>query len=453
MRPNGTTPIRNMAQFLTGPYRVSAIHFEGRGIVTNKAPAGTYRGPGRYESSIACEAILDSAASKLGVDRLEIRRHNLLTQADMPYRLPITTPAEGAENSACDSGDYRQAFERCLLESRWTEKIPLQGRLIDGRWHGLGIGSFIEGGASGPQENARIVVEGDGVVVYAGSSAVGQGLETVLAQIAADSLELPLAKVTVRHGSTTYLDEGWGSYGSRATVMGGCAVQAAAMGLLGQFREAVATRLGVDPRALRIANGIAETREGSNLALWAMTGLASEGKFRNSKPTYSFGTAMAHVAVDPETGLVEVIDYLVVDDVGRIINPLTLHGQVQGAAIQGMGSVFREEIVYDEAGQLCVGSLMDYSVPLAGDYPHVRCISEENYPSPNNPLGAKGAGEGGIIPVGAVVLNAVAAALAPLAVRPRELPLTPLKIWSLIHGKPAAISREGADRDAPARRP
>jgi carbon-monoxide dehydrogenase large subunit len=144
---------------------------------------------------------------------------------------------------------------------------------------------------------------------------------------------------------------------------------------------------------------------------------------------------MAHVAVDPETGTVEVIDYLVVDDVGRIINPLTLHGQVQGAALQGMGSVFREELVYDDAGQLCVGSLMDYSVPLADDYPYIRCISEANYPSPNNPLGAKGAGEGGIIPVGAVILNAVTAALAPLGVRPRELPLTPLRIWTLIHRK------------------
>jgi len=435
MRPNGTTPIRNMAQFLAGPYRISNIRFEGRGIVTNKTPAGTYRGPGRYEGCLACETILDTAAAKLAIDRLEIRRRNLLTQADMPYPLPTVAPDERAESIACDSGDYRQAFERCLIESHWMEKIHMQGRFIDGRWHGLGIGSFIEGGASGPQENARIAIEGGGVVVYAGSSAVGQGLETILAQIAADALEVPLAQVTVRHGSTTYLDKGWGSYGSRATVMGGCAVQAAAAGLLARFRDAAATRLGVAPSALRIANGRAEIEEGANIALCALTGLASDGQFRNAKPTYSFGTAMAHVAVDPETGTVEVIDYLVVDDVGRIINPLTLHGQVQGAALQGMGSVFREELVYDDAGQLCVGSLMDYSVPLADDYPHIRCISEANYPSPNNPLGAKGAGEGGIIPVGAVILNAVTAALAPLGVRPRELPLTPLRIWTLIHRK------------------
>ena len=200
-------------------------------------------------------------------------------------------------------------------------------------------------------------------------------------------------------------------------------------------------RLGGEPTGLRIANGRAESAEGASLALCAMTGLACDGQFRNSKPTYTFGTAVAHVAVDPETGIVEVLDYLVVDDVGRIINPLTLHGQVQGAAIQGMGSVFGEELVYDESGQLCVGSLMDYSVPLADDYPHVRCISEENYPSPNNPLGAKGAGEGGIIPVGAVILNAVAAALAPLGVRPRQLPLTPFRVWTLIRDETEARKR------------
>jgi len=433
LRTNGTTAISNMAQFLSGPYRIPNIHLESRAIVTNKTPAGTYRGPGRYEGCLACETVLDSAAVQLDIDRLAIRRRNLLVEADMPYQLAAIVPSERPENIACDSGDYRHAFERCLVESRWMEKIHLQGQFIDGRWHGLGIGSYIEGGASGPQENARIAIEDGGVIVYAGSSAVGQGLETVLAQIAADALEVPLAHVTVRHGSTNYLEEGWGSYGSRATVMGGCAVQAAAMGLLGRFRDAAATRLGVDPSALRIANGKAETADGASIALTAMTGLASDGHFRNSKPTYSFGTAMAHVAVDPETGVVEVVDYLVVDDVGRIINPLTLHGQVQGAAVQGMGSVFSEELVYDEAGQLCVGSLMDYSLPLADDYPQVHCITEENYPSPNNPLGAKGAGEGGIIPVGGVVLNAVAAALAPLGVRPRQLPLTPFRIWKLIH--------------------
>ena len=146
------------------------------------------------------------------------------------------------------------------------------------------------------------------------------------------------------------------------------------------------------------------------------------------------------MAVDPKTGHVEVVDYVVVDDVGRIINPLTLHGQVMGAAVQGLGSVFSEDLVYDENGQLLVGSLADYIIPVATDYPHVHCVSMEAYPSPTNPLGAKGAGEGGIIPVGGVVANAVAAALGTLGVEPRHLPLSPPRVWALIQEAPGHLS-------------
>ncbi len=433
VRPNGITPARNMVQFLSGPYRIPNIHFEGRGIVTNKTPAGTYRGPGRYEGCFYCEQMLDLSADKLGLDRLEIRRRNLLTDADMPYRLATISPSDGAAETFCDSGDYRSTFERCIIESGWAEKAQLQGRLIDGRYHGLAIGNFIEGGASGPQENARIDVEADGMVsVYAGSSAIGQGTETVLGQIAADALEIPFERITVLHGSTTYLSEGWGSYGSRGTVMGGSAVIDAAQGLIAKFRGAAAIALDVAEKELHIANGVASAPNGRSVKLAQMAGLSCDGSFKNSKATYTFGAAMAHVAVDPKTGHVAVIDYLAVDDVGRIINPLTLHGQVTGAAVQGLGSVFSEELVYDESGQILVGSLADYLVPLATDYPTIRCVSLENYPSPNNPLGAKGAGEGGIIPVGGVVLSAVTAALQSLGVRPRELPISPPKLWALI---------------------
>jgi carbon-monoxide dehydrogenase large subunit len=160
--------------------------------------------------------------------------------------------------------------------------------------------------------------------------------------------------------------------------------------------------------------------------------LCADGTFSNAKATYTYGTAIAHVAVDPKTGQVDVVDYVVVDDVGRIINPLTLHGQVIGAAVQGLGSVFTEEIAYDENGQLLVGSLADYMIPVATDYPHLHAISLELHPSPNNPLGAKGAGEGGIIPVGGALANAVAAALRPFRAEPRQLPLTPPRIWQLI---------------------
>jgi carbon-monoxide dehydrogenase large subunit len=433
VRPNGMTPVRNAAQFTSGPYRIPNIALNAHALTSNKTPAGTYRGPGRFEGCFFCERMLDMAAQDLGLDRLAIRRRNLIAVGEMPYPLASVLPNDGFGETACDSGDYSSTFDRCVKEARWSEKAPLQGKLVEGRYHGLGIACFIEGGASGPRESARMVVESDGgVSVYVGSSSVGQGIETILAQIAADALELPLERVRIYHGSTTYLAEGFGSYGSRSTVMGGCAIVLAADALLDKFRAAAAKRLGVAAGELNVTGGVASAADGRTMALTEAGALCAEGTFSNSKATYTYGTAIAHVAVDPKTGQVEVIDYVVVDDVGRIINPLTLHGQVIGAAVQGLGSVFTEEIAYDENGQLLVGSLADYMIPVATDYPVLRAISLEEHPSPNNPLGAKGAGEGGIIPVGGAVANAVAAALRPLGAEPRALPLTPPRVWQLI---------------------
>jgi carbon-monoxide dehydrogenase large subunit len=433
VRPNGMTPVRNVAQFLTGPYRVANIQLDAHALVSNKTPSGTYRGPGRFEGSFFCERLLDIAATEMGIDPLAIRRRNLIRVEEMPYKLANLEPNDGFGVTACDSGDYSNTFDQCLRESHWAEKFALQGQLIDGRYHGLGIGCFIEGGGSGPRENAKMTIERDGSIsLYVGSSSVGQGIETIFAQIAADTLEIPLERIRVLHGSTTYLAEGFGSYGSRSTVMGGSAVLITAQNLLQNFRIAAANAFDVLPEKLVVADGIATAPDGRRVTL-ADFGLSAEGSFSNgSKATYTYGTAAAHVAVDPGTGHVEVLDYVVVDDVGRVINPLTLHGQVVGAAVQGLGSVFSEEIVYDRNGQLLVGSLADYLIPVATDYPHVHGISLELYPSPNNPLGAKGAGEGGIIPVGGVVANAVAAALSTLGVRLRELPLTPPRLWELI---------------------
>jgi carbon-monoxide dehydrogenase large subunit len=236
------------------------------------------------------------------------------------------------------------------------------------------------------------------------------------------------------HASTTYLRDGVGSFGSRATVMGGSAIVAAANNLLAALRAAAATRLNVPPQDLRLGDGIVEAGDGRSLSWGELAGgkLSVEGLFESSRATYTYGTAAVHVAVDPRTGHVEILDYLVVDDVGRIVNPGTLHGQVIGAAVQGCGTVFGEHLAYDAEGQLLVASLADYLVPLATDYPNLRAVTLEEYPSPNNPLGVKGAGEGGIIPVGGAIANAVAAALAAFGVEPRELPLSPPAVWQMI---------------------
>jgi carbon-monoxide dehydrogenase large subunit len=434
MRTNGAISARNVAQFMSGPYRVPNIDIDVSLQLTNKTPVGTYRGPGRFETDFFRERLIDMAARDLGLDRIELRRRNLVSKAEMPYTIATITPYESKDEF--DSGDYQVTLERCLAEIGWKEKAKLQGQLIDGRYHGLALGCFVEGGAAGPKESARLVLETDGAfTVYVGSSAVGQGLETVFAQIAADVLEMPADRISgVFHGSTDCVREGFGSYSSRSVVMGGSAILDAAGKLRAAMREAAAHRLGCTAADVVLSDGkaVAAGKRPVTFADLAADGLAAEGSYGSTKRTYSYGAHAAHVAVDPRTGGVEVIDYVAVEDVGRIINPATLHGQAVGAIVQGLGGVFLEHLVYDAEGQLLTGTLADYLMPTASDFPTVRAVALEEKPAPHNPLGAKGAGEGGIIPVGGVIANAVAAALRPLGVEPRELPLSPPRLWALI---------------------
>jgi carbon-monoxide dehydrogenase large subunit len=434
-RPSITNTVRIAAQFLSGPYRIPNIHLQSRGLVSNKTPSGVFRGPGRLESSFFIERMLDTVARDLDIDRLEIRRRNLIAKSEMPYPLAITAPDDGLAPTSCDSGDYAAAFELCLREFGWTERLKLDGRLIDDCYHGIAAGSFIEGGGAGPRENARMVAEMDGTVsVYVGSSAIGQGLETSHSQIAAEALELPIDRIRLLHGSTTHLHEGFGSFASRATVMGGGAILATAETFLARLKAVAAARLGIEGDQLRLSEGNVIAPDGTVLSLaeLAADDVSSIGSFVNNKSTYAYGTAAAHVAVDIRTGHVALIDYVVVDDVGRAINPLTLHGQVIGATVQGLGGVFGEELCYDAQGQLLVGTLADYLLPLATDFPNIRAVTTQDHPSPNNPLGAKGAGEGGIIPTGGVIANAVVSALHSFGVQIDTLPLSPPRLWELI---------------------
>ena len=355
----------------------------------------------------------------------------------MPYSLARV--AELELDTQTDSGDYQITFERCLQEIDWAGKAPMQGQLIDGRYQGLAIGCYIEGGASGPRENVRMVLEGDGrFAIYVGSSSVGQGLETVFAQIAADALEVPMDRIRgVFHGSTDYLKEGFGTYSSRSVVMGGSALIAAAGTLRGLMIEAAATQLGCEPSRVRLEPGMALGPDSKQIA-WgdlAGSGISADGTYASHHRTYSYGAHATHVAVDPKTGHVQVLDYVAVEDVGRIINPATLHGQAVGAIVQGLGGVFLEHLIYDQQGQLLTGSLADYLMPTAGDFPVVNAVALEDKPAPHNPLGAKGAGEGGIIPVAGVIANAVANALSSFGVQPRDLPLSPPRVWALINSR------------------
>src|SRR5947208_2892815 len=434
VRTTGLIQPRTLAQFLSGPYRVPNIRISSTALLTNKTPSGTYRAPGRYEASFFCERLIELAAGDLEIDSAEMRRRNLIAAAEMPYKLPRLAPGGPAVDTECDSGDYGEALERCLAEFGWEEKRALQGRLIDGRYHGLAVACFIEGAGAGPKETARLELESDGsVAVYVGSAAVGQGLATVMSQIAADTLGIQLDQVRVLHGSTPYLNEGYGAFASRSTVLGGSAVFEAAKLLLEQIRAAAAVRLGGSTEEIELVDGRAHSiSDGRSLSFAELASerLKVDTAFaNNNKLTYTYGSAAAHVAVDPGTGHVELLDFLVVEDVGRIVNPLTLHGQAIGGVVQGLGGAFMENLVYDTSGQLLTGNLADYLIPTATDFPRIRAIALENHPAPGNPLGVKGAGEGAIIPVGGLMANAVASALASFGAMPNQLPLSPARVW------------------------
>jgi aerobic carbon-monoxide dehydrogenase large subunit len=439
MRTNGAVGARNVAQFMSGPYRIPDIDIDVALQLTNKTPVGTYRGPGRFETDFFRERLFDMVAQDLGLDRVAFRRRNLVSKQEMPYQIATITPFESKDEF--DSGDYQETLDRCLDEVNWPEKSKLAGKLIDGRYHGLAVGCFIEGGAAGPKESARIVLERDGLYsVYVGSSAIGQGLETVFAQIAADALEVTIERIRgVFHGSTSYVGDGYGAYHSRSVVMGGSAILDAAAKLRDAIRTRAAQRLNCQASAIEIVEGVKAVGPGGNsIALNELSGesISAEGAFLNKKHTYTYGAHAAHVAVDPKLGHVELLDYVVVADCGRIINPLTVHGQTVGSVVQGLGGAMMEHLVYDQDAQLLTGSLADYLIPTASDFPNIRAVMLEQHPSPINPLGAKGAGEGGIIAAGGIMANAVANALSALRVQPRELPLTPTRIWELVQAAP-----------------
>jgi carbon-monoxide dehydrogenase large subunit len=435
VRTNGGVVPAKAAQFLPGPYRIPHFACEVRAVVTNKTPTGTYRGPGRFEANFFRERLLDLTASDLGLDPAELRLRNLITPAELPWTIGTLVPYEAS--GAYDGGDYGAALRRALEASDYARLAKDNGRLVDGKLRGIGIGCFVESSGAGPAESARIVVGAPGrVELYSGCASSGQGHETVMAQILADALAIPFDWITVFHGSTSHVAEGWGTYHSRTVVVGGSAVAAAAATLKAQLVTLAASRTGLDAAALECRGSDVYRRDGVGerpvLALTDASGLEAVGKFTTTALTYTYGAHVAHVAVDPDTGATDVLRLVTVEDVGRAINPAIVHGQAHGAAVQGLSGAFLEELVYDETGQLVTGTLADYALPTAADFPSIESITLEDAPSTSNPLGAKGAGEGGIVATGAAAANAVAAALASTGVVVRELPLSAKNLARLV---------------------
>lgn len=436
------------AQFLPGPYDIPALSLEVEGILTNKTPAGSYRGPGRFESSFARERLIDIAAVDLGIDPAEMRRRNFIRPEAFPYALGKLVPYEG--EAELENGAYGVVLERCLEEIGWSGKQHLRGRLVDGRYHGLGLGSFVDSSGAGPRENARIQLQDDGTVaLFVGSSALGQGIATAFSQICADALGLSMDAIRVFHGSTSYLSEGFGSFHSRSMVMGGNAVMDAAANFVDAVRRRAADAFGRPLEEIAYNAGVLTAPGLGSLALThiaALPGapLEAAGTFATRVKPFGSGTHAAHVAVDPRTGAVEVLDYVAVEDVGRMINPMLVQGQKVGAIVQGLGGVFLEEYAYDDQAQLLTGSLADYLLPTATDFPNIRVVTLDETRTTRNPLGLRGAGEDAIAPVAGVIGNAVADALVRLGVVPTTLPLTPYAVWQMIQAASPRHDRAAA---------
>ena len=449
IRTNAGVVPAKAGQFLLGPYRFPHARVEVSALVTNKTPTGTYRAPGRVEANFFRERLMDMIARDLGLDPLELRRRNLIRTDELPWSIGTLVPYE--QEAAYDSGDYHGMLERCLAEFGWEHKRSLQGREIDGRRHGVAVTCFVQSGGGGPPEHARLTVEPDGgVLLGIGSSSLGQGIETTFSQVAADALGLPITRIRVLHGSTGLVTEGSGSYHSRTAIMGSAAILAAAEKLLTLVRELAAHLSCCAVAEVTMVDGCAVAPGGRKLTLAALAAaaqaegvvLSAEGASDRGINTWSNGAQAAHVAVDPRTGHVEVVDCVVVEDVGRLINPAIVHGQTMGALVQGLGGVFLDHIHYDREGQMLNASLADYLVPTAADFPHARSVTLALAPSPSNPLGVKGGSEGGNVATAATIANAVAAALADWRVEPTELPLSPPRLWQLIESGRAAAGAQ-----------
>ena len=442
VRTHGSVVPALTAVMMTGPYRIPNFRASVNCVMTNKMGAGTYRAPGFFEGTFIRERLLDMAAADLGLDPAELRRRNLISASEMPYNAGPTR-LDG-RNTVYDSGDYASAFNRALEQIGYEELAAWEGPDELGRYHGVGIASYVEPTGFGPFEGARVLVTETGAVeVYLGTTTMGQGHETVMAQICADSLSVPMEDVTVYHGSTDYLPASIGTFGSRASVMAGSAIHMSCQTLRARILALAASYLDTAPEALELRHGtvvVSDDPDSSRqLTLQQVAALAESQRqfddpdtaldateyFRIEEWTYSYGSHAAHIAVDPETGKLEVLRYVVVEDVGRCINPMTMHGQSVGGAAQGIGGTLLEELVYDGSGQLVSGTLMDYLLPTSTDIPNIDTVITEDAPSPLNPLGVKGAGEGAILATGAALGNALANALAPFGVRVNSMPLSP----------------------------
>ncbi len=441
---------------IPGPYRVPNYRVRFRDVYTNATPTSPYRGAGRPHACFVMERTLDAIASELGLDRAEVRRRNFIQPDQFPYEVGVAW--QDGNTVVYDSGNYPALLEKAVANL---------GPRPEGDHVGLGLGAYVEGTGVGPYEGAHVQVLVSGKVVAAtGIPSQGQGHATVWAQIVADELGVDVADVEVTSGDTRRFPWGVGTFASRSAVTAGNAMAVAARMVADKARHIAADHLEADPADLELVDGTvrvkgapgrgmplaavsvlanpvryafgggteaatqftARARPGPPLLEGEQPGLEATGYYSPPGSTWAAGCHAAYVRVDPGTFRLEILKYVVVHDCGRVINPLVLEGQIEGGVAQGIAGAFYERLAYDEEGQLRNASFMEFLMPYSTEVPAIE-IDHIETPSPLNPLGIKGAGEAGVIPVGAVIASAVEEALGvPIT----EMPLSPLKLFELV---------------------
>jgi len=440
-----------MLPVVCGAYDIPASYASLDLVFTNKAPTDAYRGAGRPEATYNIELAMDALARKLDKDPAEIRRLNFIQPDQFPYK--------SATGAVYDSGNYEGALQKALDIVDYAGLRAEQARLrAEGKLIGIGLSSYIEACGIGPKgtapvglyESARVRVEASGtVMVYTGSSPHGQGEETTFAQIVSEEFGIPVDQVLIIHGDTDSTPEGRGTYGSRTTSVGGSAVYTAVQRLKEKMRQISAQLLEASLEDIELTDEGNFAVAGSPQKSLSFVEIAMAANLSNTLPagiepglettvfwepaanTFPFGTHICVVEVDKETGEAKIIRYVAVDDCGRQINPLLVHGQVHGGIAQGAGQAMVEGVVYDDEGQLLTASFMDYAVPMASEFPMFE-LDATITPSPINPLGVKGIGEAGTIGSTPAVASAVADALRVPYI---EMPFRPEKLWKIIHQK------------------
>ncbi len=443
--PFAITLSYNTAAHLRSQFKIDHFECEGLCVVTNKLQTTPVRGAGRPEAVFVIDRILDLVAARVGKDAAEVRRLNLIPGEEMPYDMGMLYRDGG--RVVYDSGNYVEQFDRVVNMIDHQAFRARQPELkASGRHVGIGYSSHVEGSGYGPHEGAVVRIDGRGhVMVHTGSNSHGQSHETTLAQLCADALGVSVDDITVKTGDTSLIQYGGGTFASRSAVTAGSAVHMAALRMRSKVIAIAAHRLEANPADLEVVDSFVRSKDVPNLglSLAEIADLAAPGRtlpegmdpglevdsyYVPPTVTYASGTHAVIVEVDADTGGVEILDYKIVDECGRVINPMVVDGQQHGGVAHGVGNALLEEFLYDEDCQPLNGTFVDYLLPTACDVPAVTVAHQEDYPSPLNPIGVKGAGEGATASAPAAIANAIVDALRPLEIELNELPITPARL-------------------------